>query len=656
MSDQTQAKEYGSESIQVLHGLEAVRLRPGMYIGSTAVDGLHHLVYEVVDNSIDEAMAGFCTEVKVTLEKDNYVTVEDNGRGIPVGMHKDEHKSALEVALTILHAGGKFDKNAYKVSGGLHGVGVSVVNALSDHLQATVYREGGIWFQEYHKGIPVEPVRRIGDSDRTGTTIRFTPDYTVMEPFQFDYGTLAARFRELAFLNKGIKITLVDERVPEGSVPRSETFHYEGGIVSFVKQLNEGKTVVNAEPIYLCQEIVNNEEHAAMVEIAIQYNDRYDEICYCFVNNINTREGGKHLEGFQTGLTRAINNQLKKNLKLSKQFEESFEGRDLREGLVAVVSVKMSDPQFEGQTKMKLGNDYIKNGVMSMVYETLNNYLDENPEVANAIILKAILAAKARIAAKKARENVRKASEGIGLPGKLADCSEKDPENCELFIVEGDSAGGSAKQGRDRKTQAILSLWGKMLNVEKSREEKVMDNEKLLPVIASIGAGIGKNFDITKVRYHKVIIMADADVDGSHIRTLLLTFFFRYMKPLIEAGYVYFAMPPLYKVSVGKVDKNGKAEIEKYIYDDAALDAFLKSDEIKNGNKKMSIQRFKGLGEMDASELYETTMRKDTRLITQIHLSDFVEADSWFVKLMGEEVEPRRAFIEENATYATLDV
>lgn len=642
---------YGSESIQVLKGLEGVRKRPGMYIGSQGIDGMHHMVYEVVDNSIDEAMAGYCDNIRVILEKNRWVTVEDNGRGIPVAKHPTENKSTLEVALTVLHAGGKFEQGAYSVSGGLHGVGVSVVNALSEHLEAIVYRDGGVFKQTYSKGIPDGEVERIGDSDRTGTVIRFTPDFSegMMEDNEFDFRVLSDRMRELAFLNKGIKITIIDER---GDEPITETFHYEGGINSFIELLNENKKVINEKPIYLHGTIPNGDKRPADVEISIQYNDRYDEILYGFVNNINTREGGTHVSGFRAGLTRAINEQLKKNTKISKKFEMALEGSDLREGLVAIISVKMADPQFEGQTKMKLGNQYIMHGVASMLYEELNNYLDEHPDVSSAILEKAVLAAKARIAARDARQRIRKDNEGMGLPGKLADCSEKDPEKCELFIVEGDSAGGSAKQGRNRKTQAILSLWGKMLNVEKSRDEKVMGNEKLQPIIASIGAGLGANFDIEKARYHKVIIMADADVDGSHIRTLLLTFFFRYMKPLIEAGYVYFAMPPLYKVTVGKGEKNS---FERYVYDDEEYDKFINSDEVKN--RKYTVARFKGLGEMDPSELWDTTMDPHKRFITQVHLGDFTTADGVFTRLMGEEVEPRRDFIEKNATYVTnLDV
>ena len=643
----SEKEEYSVSSIHVLKGLEGVRKRPGMYIGSQGIDGLHHMVYEVVDNSIDEAMAGYCKNIEIILEKDNWVCVKDDGRGIPVGPHPTENKNTLEVALTMLHAGGKFEQGAYSVSGGLHGVGVSVVNALSERLEAIVERDGNIYRQTYSKGIPQTDVVVISKGSASGTTIRFTPDFTIMEKTEFDFRILSARMRELAFLNKGIKITITDDR---GESPITEEYHYEGGIISFVKLLNENKRTINEDVIYLSGQIQNGDKRPAEVEIAIQYNDRYDSIQYGFVNNINTKEGGTHITGFKTGLTRAINEQLRKNTKIQKKFDQAFEGDDLKEGLVAIISIKMTDPQFEGQTKMKLGNSYIQSGVSSLLYQKLNDYLDEKPSVAYAILEKAVMAAKARIAARDARQRVRKDSEGLGLPGKLADCSEKDPAKCELFIVEGDSAGGSAKQGRDRKTQAILSLWGKMLNVEKSRDEKVMENEKLQPVIASIGAGLGNAFDIEKVRYHKIIIMADADVDGSHIRTLLLTFFFRYMRPLIDAGYIYFAMPPLYKVSVGSAEKK---VLEKYLYDDDEYNKFMQSDEIKNTNKKVVVQRFKGLGEMDPGELWQTTMDPKERLITQVQLHDYTTADAVFTKLMGEEVEPRRAFIEQNAIYVT---
>lgn len=639
---QTEGTEaYTANNIQVLKGLEAVRVRPGMYIGSTGIDGLHHLVYEVVDNSIDEAMAGYCDTIEVSIEPGQIVAVEDNGRGIPVDIHPTENKSTLEVVLTQLHAGGKFDKNSYKVSGGLHGVGVSVVNALSDWMEVTVHRAPHIYQQVYHKGIPEEAVKIVGETDRTGTIVRFKPDMTIMETNEFSYGVLSERFRELAFLNKGITISIADNREEE---KRSQSFHFEGGIKSFVQHLNENKKVIHEDPISF-----EGEKDSVKVEVAVQYNDRYDEVLYTFVNNINTREGGTHLSGFRAGLTRAVNEQLKKNVKLSKKFEEQLTGDDLREGLTAVISVKIPDPQFEGQTKMKLGNPRVMGIVSSMVYEKLTNYFDEYPAVTEAVLEKSILAAKARFAARDARMRIRKTSEGGGLPGKLADCSEKDPAKCEIFIVEGDSAGGSAKQGRNRQCQAILPLWGKMLNVEKSREEKVMGNDKLQPVISSLGAGLGVHFDVEKVRYHKVIIMADADVDGSHIRTLLLTFFFRYMRPLIEAGYVYFAMPPLYKITIGKKIY--------YAYDEDARQRILEENGVGADDSKVPIQRYKGLGEMNPDQLWETTMNPDTRMITQVCLEDAVEADKVFTMLMGEEVEPRKDFIENNAVYVSnLDV
>ncbi|MGI6433146.1 MAG: DNA topoisomerase (ATP-hydrolyzing) subunit B [Sphaerochaetaceae bacterium] len=634
------AQAYTASNIQVLKGLEAVRKRPGMYVGSTGIDGLHHLVYEVIDNSIDEAMAGYCDEISITIEPDNIMRIEDNGRGIPVEMHPVEKVSTLEVVLTQLHAGGKFDNDSYKVSGGLHGVGVSVVNALSQWLEVTVYRAPHIYYQRYQKSHPDAPVQIIGDTDKTGTIVRFKADSTIMEADRYSYGVLTERFRELAFLNKGITITVADKREEN---ERTQTFHFEGGIKSFIQHLNSTKKAIHPEPVYF-----EGQKDDVKVEIALQYNDRYDEVLFTFVNNINTREGGTHLAGFRSGLTRVMNEQLKKS-KLSKKFEDSLTGDDVKEGMTAVVSIKISDPQFEGQTKMKLGNPRVQGIVASMVYEKLNDYFDEFPAVIEAILEKAILAAKARFAARDARMRIRKSSEGAGLPGKLADCSEKDPAKCEIFIVEGDSAGGSAKQGRDRSIQAILPLWGKMLNVEKAREERVLGNEKLQPVIASLGAGLGAHFEVDKVRYHKVIIMADADVDGSHIRTLLLTFFFRYMRPLIEAGYVYFAMPPLYKITVGKKSY--------YAYDEAARKEILEENAKDGDISKIPIQRYKGLGEMNPDQLWETTMDPDTRSLTQVTLEDAVEADEIFTTLMGEEVEPRKNFIEQNAMYVSnLDV
>jgi len=629
-----------------------------MYIGSTGIEGLHHLVYEVVDNSIDEAMAGYCSDIQVFLDLDDegreVCTVEDNGRGIPVDQHPTEKKSSLEIALTQLHAGGKFDKNSYKVSGGLHGVGVSCVNALSIWMEVTVYRDGGVYRQQYSCGIPQTEVIRIGETDRSGTVVSFKPDYSIMEQNAFNYEVLVNRFRELSFLNKGISITITDRR---GDETHSQAFNSEGGISHFVSYLNEYKRVLVDPPIS-----IEGEKDSIKVEIALQYNDKYDEKVLSYVNNINTREGGTHLTGFRTGLSRVINTQLQKNAKLLKKYDEKLEQSDISEGLTAVVSVKVPEPQFEGQTKMKLGNSAVTGVVFSLVYEKLGNYFDEFPAHAEVLLEKIINAALGRIAARKAREQIRKKSEGGGLPGKLADCSEKDPAKCEVFIVEGDSAGGSAKQGRDRRFQAILPLWGKMLNVEKAQEYKVLGNDKLQPVISTIGAGLtrynnmGKDddfdsdvtFDVSKVRYHKVIIMADADVDGSHIRTLLLTFFFRYMRPLIEAGYVYFAMPPLYKITIGK-----KVE---YAYDEEARVKILQENNVSDPSK-VAIQRYKGLGEMNPDQLWETTMNPETRLISQIHLQDAEEADRVFSMLMGEEVEPRRAFIDANAVYVSnLDV
>ncbi|MFA6844440.1 MAG: DNA topoisomerase (ATP-hydrolyzing) subunit B [Sphaerochaetaceae bacterium] len=659
-------KAYGASSIQVLKGLEAVRLRPGMYIGTTGIDGLHHLVYEVVDNSIDEAMAGYCNDIQIFLdingEGREICTVEDNGRGIPVDMHPTENKSTLEVVLSQLHAGGKFNKNSYKVSGGLHGVGVSCVVALSDWFEVTVYRTtggypledpehpGGIFRQTFSKGIPQGDVVKVGESDCTGTVISFSPDFSIMENNPFDYDVLCNRFRELSFLNKGVSISLVDRR---GENEKKVIFKSDGGITHFVSYLNEYKHVLFDPPIS-----VEGEKDSTKIEISLQYNDKYDEKILSFVNNINTREGGTHLSGFRSGLSRAINAQLQKNPKLLKKFDDKFEPSDISEGLTAVISVKIPNPQFEGQTKMKLGNSSVAGLVSSMVYEKLGNYLDEFPAITEIILSKIINAALGRIAARKAREQIRKKSESGGLPGKLADCSEKDPSKCEVFIVEGDSAGGSAKQGRDRQFQAILPLWGKMLNVEKAPEFRVLGNDKLQPVISTIGAGLTRynnmidnsdsdfstTFDITKARYHKIIIMADADVDGSHIRTLLLTFFFRYMRPLVEAGYVYFAMPPLYKITIGK-------NIE-YAYDEEARAQILNKYAITDSSK-VPIQRYKGLGEMNPEQLWETTMNPETRRISKIHLGDAEEADRNFSMLMGEEVEPRKEFIDANAVYVT---
>lgn len=636
------APSYSAENITVLKGLEAVRKRPGMYIGSTGPDGLHHLVYEVVDNCIDEAMAGYCDSVLVVLEKNDTVRVEDNGRGIPVDIHPEEGVSALELVLTRLHAGGKFDKGSYKVSGGLHGVGVSVVNALSTNMEAIVCRDGFEYVQKFAAGEPLGPVAKRGETQKRGTTIRWTADPSIFtETTTYNFDVLAVRLRELAFLNNTISITLRDERL---STPKEVTFAFDGGLSHFVRYLNEGKQVLPKEPVYF-----EGEKSDIVVELALQYNDGYKENILSFVNDINTREGGTHLEGFKTALTRVMNEFLKKNAKLSKKMEkeEKLMGEDVRAGLTAVLSVKVPEPQFEGQTKTKLGNSDVRSIVDTFLNEKLTIFFEQNPTEIDKILEKAVGEATARIAARKAKEATRRKSglDSFGLPGKLADCSSKDPEKCEVYIVEGDSAGGSAKKGRDSKTQAILPLWGKMLNVEKTRLDKVLSNEKLQPIIATLGTGIGEDFNLDKIRYHKIIIMADADVDGSHIRTLLLTFFFRYMPELIEHGYVYLAMPPLYKISYNKK--------EWYVYDDGERDGIL--NEIGR-NVNPAVQRYKGLGEMDGTQLWETTMDPARRKMMRVTLPDAVEADRIFSTLMGEEVEPRRKFIEENAIYANLDV
>jgi len=633
---------YSAENITVLKGLDAVRKRPGMYIGSTGPDGLHHLVYEVVDNCIDEAMAGYCDTILVVLEKNDTVRVEDNGRGIPVDIHPEEGVSALELVLTRLHAGGKFDKGSYKVSGGLHGVGVSVVNALSTNMEAIVCRDGFEYVQKFARGEPLGPVTKRGETQKRGTTIRWTADPTIFtETTTYNFDVLAVRLRELAFLNNTISITLRDERL---STPKEVTFAFDGGLSHFVRYLNESKQVLPKEPIYF-----DGEKNDVIVELAMQYNDGYKENILSFVNDINTREGGTHLEGFKTALTRVMNEFLKKNAKLSKKMEkeEKLMGEDVRAGLTAVLSVKVPEPQFEGQTKTKLGNSDVRSIVDTFINEKLTLFFEQNPTEIDKILEKAVGEATARIAARKAKEATRRKSglDSFGLPGKLADCSSKDPEKCEVYIVEGDSAGGSAKKGRDSKTQAILPLWGKMLNVEKTRLDKVLSNEKLQPIIATLGTGIGEDFNLDKIRYHKIIIMADADVDGSHIRTLLLTFFFRYMPELIEHGYVYLAMPPLYKISYNKK--------EWYVYDDSERDSIL--NEIGR-NVSPAVQRYKGLGEMDGTQLWETTMDPARRKMMRVTLPDAVEADRIFSTLMGEEVEPRRKFIEENAVYANLDV
>jgi DNA gyrase subunit B len=637
------SENYSASSIQVLKGLEAVRKRPGMYIGSTGPQGLHHLVYEVVDNSIDEAMAGYCDRILVALEKDDICRVEDNGRGIPVGMHPTEHISALELVLTRLHAGGKFDKGAYKVSGGLHGVGVSCVNALSSWMEATVEQNGKRYFQRYETGIPKTKVEEIGISDRHGTTIRWKADKSIFtEITTYDFDILAKRLRELAFLNNGITIIFRDERLEN---PKEVTFKFEGGIRHFVSYLNESKNVIPAEPVY-----VDGEENGVLTELAMQYNDGYTENIFTYVNDINTIEGGTHLEGFKSSLTFVLNKFLESNQKLSKKMDkdEKLTGDDVRAGLTAVLSLKVPEPQFEGQTKTKLGNSEVRTIVDSLIKDKLTVFFEQHPQDLEHILEKSVGEASARIAARRAKEATRRKSglDSFGLPGKLSDCSSKDPALCEVYIVEGDSAGGSAKKGRDSKHQAILPLWGKMLNVEKTRIDKVINNDKLEPVIATLGAGIGKDFDISKLRYHKIIIMADADVDGSHIRTLLLTFFFRYMPQILEDGYVYLAMPPLYKVSWNRK--------EWYVYDDDEKAKVLK--ELGQNAEKASVQRYKGLGEMDGTQLWDTTMDPARRRMKQVTIPDAVAADKMFCVCMGEEVEPRRKFIEENAIYANLDV
>ncbi|WP_028973373.1 DNA topoisomerase (ATP-hydrolyzing) subunit B [Spirochaeta cellobiosiphila] len=635
---------YSAQNIQVLKGLEAVRKRPGMYIGSTGPDGLHHLVYEIVDNSIDEALAGHCSHIKVVIEHEDIIRVEDDGRGIPVDLHPIENVSAMEVVLTKLHAGGKFEKDAYKVSGGLHGVGVSVVNALSTWCEVTVHQMNHVYFQSYKIGVPDEPVKVIGDTDRTGTMVRFKADPNIFDMTVYSFDVLAQRLRELAFLNKGIRITLEDKR---SAHEKKHDFFFEGGVKSFVEFLNKNKTKVHGEPIYL-----EGEKDDVFLEIALEWNDGFAENIFSFVNNINTRDGGTHLSGFRSALTRTLNDRLKES-KHVKKMDESFSGEDAREGLTAVVSVKVPNPQFEGQTKGKLGNSEVRGIVESFLNDQLSDFFEKNPKVLEQVLEKVVLAAKARVAARRARDLTRRKSvlESAGLPGKLADCSEKDPSKCEIYIVEGDSAGGSAKMGRDRSFQAILPLWGKMLNVEKTRFDKVISNEKLLPVIGALGTSAGPNFDLEKLRYYKVIIMADADVDGSHIRTLLLTFFFRYMQPLVEAGHVYIAMPPLYKIAYGK-------EVH-YVYNDDERKILLKEMREEKGvpEEKINVQRYKGLGEMNPEQLWETTMNPDSRNMMQVKLEDLVEADEIFTTLMGDNVPPRRKFIEDNAlAVSNLDV
>lgn len=621
---------YDETKIEVLEGLEHVRLRPSMYIGSTDIKGLHHLVYEVVDNSVDEALAGFCKNIIVTIKKDGSISVEDDGRGIPVKIHPKVGKPALEVALTRLYAGGKFGAGGYKVSGGLHGVGVSVVNALSQWLEVEVKRDGFLYRQRYERGKPVTEVERIREADGTGTKVTFLPDKEIFEDINFNFEILAQRLREQAFLTKGLKIVLKDERTD-----KEQVYYYEGGIVSFVKYLNRNKDVLHEEPIYMSAK----EKDEWEVEVAIQYNDSYTENVLSFANNINTQEGGTHLIGFKTALTRVINDYARK-INLLKDQDQNLSGDDIREGLTAVISVKLKNPQFEGQTKTKLGNSEMRSIVDQVVSEGMSKFLEENPSIARSIVEKAISAARAREAARKARELVRRknALDKTTLPGKLADCSEKDPKLCELYLVEGDSAGGSAKQGRNPRFQAILPLRGKILNVEKARLDKVLSNEEIRAMIMALGTGIGDDFDIEKLRYHKIILMADADVDGAHIRTLLLTFFYRFMKPLIEAGKVYIAQPPLYRISKGK-------EVH-YAYSDEELRNIL---EKMKDREKIEVKRFKGLGEMNADQLWETTMNPKTRTILKVSLEDAIEADEIFTILMGEKVEPRKQFIFEHA-------
>lgn len=637
--DTHNTSSYDEGDIQVLEGLEAVRKRPGMYIGDTTTRGLHHLVYEIVANSVDEALAGRCDTIYITINKDNSVTVMDNGSGIPVGPHPKMGIPTVEVVHTILHAGGKFGGGAYSVSGGLHGVGASVVNALSEWMEVEVKREGKIFKQRYERGKTATPLEIIGscDENETGTKSTFLADYEIFPVLEYDFAVMITRYREMAFLNKEVTIILKDDRT-ENTVVKN--LHYDGGIVSFVEYLNKNREVLHKPPIYITSKCGD-----AFVELAVQYNDSYSESVYSYANNIATVEGGSHMTGFKSALTKVVNDYARK-YKFLKDGDKNLQGEDVREGLGAIISVKLSDPQFEGQTKTKLGNAEIRTIVESAVGDKLSSYFEENPSVARVVMDKCLSANRAREAARKAREMTRRKSvlESTTLPGKLADCQEKDPSLCEVFIVEGDSAGGSAKQGRERKYQAILPLWGKMLNVEKARIDKVFDNEKLLPIIMALGGGIGSDFDCTRLRYHKVIIMADADVDGSHIRTLLLTFFYRYMKPLVEGGYVYIACPPLYKVYQGKE--------EHYAYDDAEL------EEVKRitGWTNPGIQRYKGLGEMSSEQLWATTMNPETRKILRVQVDDAQEADETCTLLMGEKVEPRKEFIQTNAIYAKTDI
>jgi DNA gyrase subunit B len=637
----TEIQNYGADQIQILEGLEAVRKRPGMYIGSTSVRGLHHLVYEIVDNAVDEALAGVCKEIVVTINPDNSVTVVDDGRGIPVEINKKKGISSVEVVFTILHAGGKFGGGGYKVSGGLHGVGASVVNALSEWLEVVVEKNGKKYFQRYEYGKPLERLKEIGESDRHGSTVTFLPDKTIFEETVFDFGTLKQRLREMAFLTKGLKITLKDTR--EG-LEQEKTFHYEGGIKEYVQYLNKNQNVLYPEIIY-CE----GQKGDVYVEVAMQHNDAYNENCYSFVNNITTPEGGTHYTGFKNALTKTFNDYAR-SMKLLKENEENLSGEDLREGLAAIISIKLGDPQFEGQTKQKLGNSEARGAVDAVVSEKLTYFLEQNPTVAKIIVEKAVLAQRARDAARKARELTRRktALEGMSLPGKLADCSDKNPENCEIFIVEGDSAGGSAKTARDRATQAILPLRGKILNVEKARQDKILGNEEIRAMITAFGTGISEDFDLSKLRYNKIIIMTDADVDGAHISTLMLTFLYRFMPELIKQGHVYLAQPPLYKI-----EKNKNVW---YAYSDEQLNNIMVQIG-RDGNNK--VQRYKGLGEMDADQLWETTMDPSTRVLRKVDMDEdnIAELNITFNTLMGDNVEPRREFIEANAKFVTnLDI
>lgn len=631
-------QEYGASQIQVLEGLEPVRKRPGMYIGSTGPRGLHHLVYEVVDNSIDEALAGYCSDIYVSINEDGSILVKDNGRGIPVEVHPKTGKSTLETVLTVLHAGGKFGGGGYKVSGGLHGVGISVVNALSEWLVAEVHHDGKIYSQRYEKGVATSEIKVVGETKITGTTITFKPDATIFDEVEYKYDTLEHRLRELAFLNKGVNIVLEDKREDQEKIKK---FHYEGGLREFVKHLNKTKTGIHDDIVYIEKKVKDY-----MVEVALQYTDGYTENIYSFANNINTHEGGTHLSGFKTAMTKVVNDYSRKN-GILKEKDSNLLGEDIREGLTAVISIKLPEPQFEGQTKTKLGNTAVRGVVDSVTVEEIGSFLEENPTTARIIVDKALRAQRAREAAKKARELTRRKSvlESTSLPGKLADCAEKDPSKSEIFLVEGDSAGGSAKQGRDRHSQAILPLRGKILNVEKSRLDKILSSDEIRNMITAYGCSIGDDFDLEKARYHKIVIMTDADVDGAHIRTLLLTFFFRYMRPLIENGYVYIAQPPLYKVK--------KQKKEYYVYSDQELNTLLE----QLGRSGIELQRYKGLGEMNAEQLWETTMNPETRTLLQVSIEDASMADEIFSMLMGDKVAPRKEFIEENARYVrNLDI